>query len=59
MTGCKIFFLTFYGLLAFIGLLLFGKGEDLPMIIFGLLLMLFGLLLGYRTIGRHFDEAAG
>lgn len=56
MSGCRIFFLAFYGVLAFVGLLLFGKG-DAPLMVFGFLLMLLGLALGYRTIGRHFDEA--
>ncbi|HYF05986.1 MAG TPA: hypothetical protein VD970_00045 [Acetobacteraceae bacterium] len=57
MSGCRVFFLALYGLLAFLGLVLFGKGGDLPMTVFGGLLMLFGLLMGYRTIGRHFDDA--
>ena len=57
MSGCKTFFLIFYGVVAFLGLLLLGKGEDLPIMLFGLLLLAFGLLLGYRTIGRHFDAA--
>lgn len=57
MSGCKTFFMVFYALLAFIGLLAWGKAEDLGMTVFGLLLMLFGVLNAYRTIGRHFDDA--
>lgn len=57
MSSCRTFFTIFYALLAFIGLLAWGKTDDLPMAIFGALLMVFGLLLAYRTIGRHFDEA--
>jgi len=58
MSGCRVFFLTFYAVLAFLGLVLFGKGTDLPMNIFGLLLLLFGVLNAYKTIGRHFDARA-
>jgi len=56
MSGCRVFFTAFYAILAFLGLLLLGKG-DLPLMIFGLLLMIFGLISAYKTIGRHFDEA--
>ena len=58
MSGCRVFFLVFYAVLAFLGLVLFGKGADLPMNIFGLLLLVFGALNAYRTIGRHFDASA-
>ncbi len=59
MSGCKTFFTIFYALLAFIGLLAWGKADDPPMAIFGFLLMVFGLSLAYRTIGWHFDDARG
>lgn len=56
MNGSRVFFIVFYALCAFIGLLAFGKG-DVHLMVFGLLLMLFGLGNVYKTIGRHYDEA--
>lgn len=55
MSGCRVFFIAFYAVLAFIGMVLLGKGVDVMMNVFGLLLMLFGVLNAYRTIGRHYD----
>lgn len=57
MSASKTFFLISYALIAFIGLLTWGKAEDLALMIFGALLMAFGALLAYRTIGRHYDES--
>jgi len=57
MSGCRVFFVVFYALLAFIGFVLLGKGTDAIMNVFGLLLLIFGVLNAYKTIGRHFDAA--
>jgi hypothetical protein len=56
MTATRAFFLIFYGLLAFLGLVLAAIAEDLGISIFGWGLVLFGVLNAYRTIGAHFDE---
>lgn len=55
MTGVRVFFLVFYALCAFVGLVLLGKG-DLNLGIFGALLMVFGLVSAYSTIGRSFAK---
>ena len=56
MSGARIFFLVFYALLAFIGLLLAGIAKDIGISIFGWGLVLFGVLNAYRTIGAHYDN---
>ena len=55
MNGCRVFFIVFYALCAFVGLIALGKG-DVPLMIFGLLLMIFGLANAYATIGRSYAK---
>lgn len=55
MNGCRVFFIVFYALCAFVGLIALGKG-DVHLMIFGLLLMIFGLANAYATIGRSYAK---
>jgi len=55
MSGARIFFLVFYGILAFVGLIMAGIAKDIGISIFGWGLVLFGVLNAYRTIGAHYD----
>ena len=57
MSGTRAFFLAFYGILAFIGLIMAGIAQDVGISIFGWGLILFGVLNAFRTIGAHYDEA--
>lgn len=57
MTGARVFFLMFYGLLALIGLFLAAASVDAGISIFAWGLVLFGVLNAYRTIGAHYSEA--
>ena len=57
MNGCRVFFIVFYALCAFVGLLALGKG-DVYLAMFGLLLMIFGLANAYKTIGRSYGAKA-
>jgi hypothetical protein len=57
MTGARVFFLIFYGVLALAGLFLAAAAKDVGITIFGWGLVLFGVLNAYRTIGAHFSEA--
>lgn len=57
MTGARVFFMVFYGVLAFVGLIMAGIAKDIGISIFGWGLVLFGVLNAYRTIGAHYDEA--
>ena len=57
MTGARVFFLVFYGLLALIGLFLAAAAVEVGISIFAWGLVLFGVLNAYRTIGAHYGEA--
>jgi hypothetical protein len=56
MSGGRWFFLVFNMLIAFVGLLAAAASDDYLQV-FGLGLMLFGLLFAFGCIKRHFDEA--
>jgi hypothetical protein len=58
MTGARVFFLIFYGVLALVGLFLAAAAKDVGITIFAWGLLLFGVLNAYRTIGAHFSEAS-
>jgi hypothetical protein len=57
MTGARVFFLVFYGVLALLGLFMAAAAQDVGITIFAWGLVLFGVLNAYRTIGAHYDEA--
>jgi len=57
MSGTRTFFLIFYGLLALVGLFHAGASRDDGISIFGLGLLLFGVVGAFRSIKLHFDEA--
>ena len=59
MTGARLFFLIFYGLITFIGLFLAAAARDVGITIFGWGLLLFGVLNAFNAIKVHFDEQEG
>jgi hypothetical protein len=58
MSGARVFFMIFYGLLGLLGLIMAGIAQDIGISIFGWGLVAFGVLNAFRTIAAHFDEAA-
>ena len=58
MSAGRAFFMIFSGLIALIGLLAAAVAHDY-LKVFGLGLMLFGILSVFGCIKRHFDEAEG
>ena len=58
MSGARVFFMVFSGLIALVGLLAAAASHD-DLQAFGLGLMLFGILFAFGCIKRHFDEAEG
>ena len=56
MSGGRWFFLIFNMLIAFVGLLAAAASHDYLQV-FGIGLMLFGILFAFGCIKRHFDEA--
>ena len=59
MTGARLFFLVFYGVLAMVGLFLAAAARDVGISIFGWGLVLFGVLNAFNAIKVHFDEQEG
>ncbi len=59
MTGARVFFLVFYGVLALIGLVMAAAARDIGISIFGWGLVLFGVLNAFNAIKVHFDEQEG
>jgi hypothetical protein len=57
MTGTNIFFLAFSALIALVGLFAAAAARDNGLSIFGLGLLLFGVLFAYGVIKRIFDQA--
>lgn len=55
MSGARVFFLVFSGIIALVGLIAAGAAHDYLQV-FGIGLMLFGLLFAFGCIKRHFDE---
>ncbi|MBX9700721.1 MAG: hypothetical protein K2X74_14885 [Acetobacteraceae bacterium] len=58
MSAGRVFFMIFSGLIAFVGLLAAAAAHDYLQV-FGLGLMLFGILFAFGCIKRHYDEAEG
>jgi hypothetical protein len=56
MSGARWFFLVFSALIALVGLLAAAAATDYLQV-FGLGLVLFGVLFAYGCVKRHFDEA--
>lgn len=57
MTGTNIFFLAFSALIALTGLFAAAAARETGFSLFGLGLMLFGVLFAYGVIKRAFDAA--
>lgn len=57
MTGARVFFMVFYGLIALLGLYAAAAARDVGISIFGWGMLLFGVLNAFNVIKVHFDEA--
>ena len=55
MSGARYFFISFYGLVAIIGLLTGGMAHAYLQF-FGFALLAFGAVSAFLTVKRHFDE---
>lgn len=55
MNGSSVYFLVLSGLVALLGLLAGGFAEGY-LSFFGFALTAFGVLFGFNTLKRHFDE---
>jgi len=59
MSGARVFFMVFYGLIALVGLIMAAAALDIGISIFGWGLVAFGVLNVFNSIRLHFDEAEG
>lgn len=57
MTGSRVFFMVFYGLIALLGLFMAAGARDVGISVFGWGMLLFGVLNTFNAIKTHFDEA--
>jgi hypothetical protein len=56
MSGSRVFFTIFAGLIALVGLFAAAASHDYLQV-FGIFLFLFGVIFAYGCVKRHFDEA--